>query len=269
MTDASLDSVADHGRRADTMRDGHGADSRFHPRAFVSTLMSEQLMESETSTTVGLLNSLCRAAAQHMGAAGVAIGLRSESGSAGVVASADDRSVLLDELQFSLGEGPSGQAFTTRRPVLVADLASTEGHAWPIYSASALESGVTGVFAFPLHVGAAAFGVLTVYTSAGGTLGRDQMNVALTFAEVATEILVDAGSALSADTPHSGVVEAAQDNRAEIYQAQGVTSVHLDISLAESMVRMRAHAFYHGLSLAELAALIMSGHVDLRTERDQ
>ena len=37
----------------------------------------------------------------------------------------------------------------------------------------------------------------------------------------------------------------------------------LGISLAEALVRMRAHAFSQDQSLAELAALIMSGEVVL------
>lgn len=236
-------------------------------RAAVAALMSAQTVVGEIPTIVVLLERLCRAAALHLFATGVAVGLMSESGSQGVVASADERSFLLDELQFSLGEGPSHDAFTMRRPVLIADLESSEGHSWPIYSAGALESGVSGVFAFPLHIGATSFGVFTVYTSGNGGLDHDLLGMALTFAEIATEILLDGDSAPADGSLHPGV-EAVLGYRAEIYQAQGVVTVRLGINLAESLVRMRAHAFSHDQTLAELAALIMSGDVGLESLAD-
>lgn len=249
------------------MSNDQGTGDDINRRAVVAELMSAHSVPGETITTVALLGRLCRAAAQYMSAVGVAVGLMSETGSAGVVAGADERSVVLDELQFSLGEGPGHDAFTMRRPVLIADLTSHEGQTWPIYSAGALESGVSGVFAFPLHIGAATFGVFTIYLGDISPMGSDQLNMALTFAEIATELLLDADSAPLDGSLHPGV-EAVLSRRAEIYQAQGVLTVKLSIGLAESLARMRAHAFAHNQSLAELAALIMSGHVDLASTTD-
>lgn len=240
------------------MSSGQGAGDAVDRRSMVAELMSDQTVVGETVTTVVLLGRLCRAAAHQMSAVGAAVGLMSESGSAGVVASADERSFALDEQQFSLGEGPSHDAFTMRRPVLVADLESAEGRAWPVYSAGALESGVSGVFAFPLHIGAAAFGVFTIYASHTGSMTYQQLNMALAYAEVATDLLLDGDFSPSDGSLHPGV-ERALTNRAEIYQAQGSVMAQLDISLAEALVRMRAHAFAQNQSLAELAALIMSG----------
>ena len=191
--------------------------------------MSAQAIAGEAVTTVSLLEQLCRATAQHTSAVGAAIGLMAESGSAGMIASTDDHSAVLDELHHSLGQGPSRDAFTLRRPVLVADLASPEGQAWPIYraGAGAAESGVGRVFAFPLHVGAAAFGVLSIYTTTAGRLDSDQLAMALTFAEVATEILLD-GDAAPLDGSLAAGMEKALTSRTEIYQAQGAVTAHLE-----------------------------------------
>jgi hypothetical protein len=244
------------------MSSGQGAGDAVDRRAIVAERMTAQTVAGETVTTVVLLGRLCRAAADQMSAVGAAVGLMSESGSAGVVASADERSFELDELQFSLGEGPSHDAFTMRRPVLIADMDSSEGRAWPIYGAGALEWGVTGVFAFPLHIGAAAFGVLTIYAGDGRPMDQEQLNMALAYAEVATELLLDGDFSPSDGSLHPGV-ERVLTNRAEIYQAQGSVMAQLGISLPEALVRMRAHAFSQDQSLAELAALIMSGEVVL------
>ena len=48
-----------------------------------------------------------------------------------------------------------------------------------------------GVFAFPMNVGAISFGVMDVFTEKPGSLSTDQMTLALTYAQIATEILLD------------------------------------------------------------------------------
>lgn len=244
------------------MNNGEGAGEPLDRHGAVAELMAAQATAGEDTTTVALLARLCRAAAQYTSALGAAVSLMSESGSVGVVASADQRSFVLDELQFALGEGPSHDAYTRRRPVLIADLQSSDGEAWPIYRGRAIEIGVNAVFAFPLHVGAATFGVLTIYTSGTPRLDAEQLKMALTFAETATEILMDGDPEPQDGSLHPGV-EKALSNRTVIYQAQGSVMVQLGVSLSEALVRMRAHAFAHEQSLAELAALIMSGDVVL------
>src|SRR5215203_2878114 len=52
----------------------------------------------------------------------------------------DDVARELDELQFSLGEGPCVEAFVDRRPVLVADLAEHANSRWPVFAAAALRT---------------------------------------------------------------------------------------------------------------------------------
>ncbi len=255
--------ISDHG----TNHDPHAATA-VDRRALVAELMSasSDSVEAEPASTVILLGRLCRAVAEYMSAAGVAVSLVSDAGSAGVVASSSELSSTLDELQFSLGEGPSRDTYSLRRPVLIADLGSSEGQSWPIYTAGALESGVHGVFAFPLHVGAATFGVFTIYRSSPGALNGRHLAMALTFAERATEILLTADSAPDGAL-HPGV-ESALSYRAEIYQAQGSVTVQLGISLAEALIRMRAYAFSHDHSLSELAALILSGEIVLESVTD-
>lgn len=244
------------------MSSDNGAGDPVDRRTLVGELVAAQAVADEPISTVVLLERLCRAAAEHLGAAGVAVGLMSDSGSEGVVASADERSSLLDELQFTLGEGPSHHAFRMRRPVLISDLESSEGDAWPAYRAAALEAGVSGVFAFPLHVGAATFGVLTIHLPNAGPLDNQRLAMALTFAESGVEILLNADTISPDGSPHPAV-EIALGHRAGIYQAQGWITVTLGVTLAEAMVRMRGHAFANDQSLAELAALILSGDVVL------
>ena len=72
------------------------------------------------------------------------------------VAASGSRSNGSRSLQFSLGEGPCFEAYRTRRPVLIPDLAAVAPTRWPGYAMAAHDHGVRAVFALPLQVGAAA-----------------------------------------------------------------------------------------------------------------
>lgn len=230
-------------------------------RALIAKLMAIQSVDGRPVDMIILLERLCRAAVHNLNVLGVAVSLMSDSGSGGVLAGWD-KGTSMDELQFTLGEGPSHDAFALSRPVLTTDLRSHDGAKWVGYSAAAQEAGVRAVFAFPLHIGAASFGVLTVYVERPGSLKSQQLTMALTFAEIATEFLLDEEIAAGEGRLHLGV-ETVLNYRAEIYQAQGAVMVDLDVSLTEALVRMRAHAYATDQSLAEIASNIMSGHLKL------
>jgi hypothetical protein len=203
-----------------------------------------------TPLAVAALQDLCRELTDRLGLLGVAVNLTSGQGSAGVVAASDDRCRQMDELQFSVGEGPCYDAVLRSRPVLTADLAAEGTAQWPGFTATALAAGVAAVFAFPLQVGAMCLGVLDVYAARSGSLGEAQVATALRYARAATAILLD-GSPGLAD---------AVDNRAEIYQAQGMVMVARSLGVAEALARMRAHAFARDLPLLAVALEILDGH---------
>jgi len=188
------------------------------------------------------------------------VSLMSAAGSEGVVAASDDRCRDVGEIQFATGEGPCHDAYAARRPVLTPDLRSVTHRRWPGYSSAAIESGVAGIFAFPLHVGAVVLGVLNVYTAQPGSLSQEQVAAALTRAQLATEILLD-GDLVSAGGRLDRDVSTVLDHRAEIYQAQGMVVVDLKVDLAEALSRMRAHAFGNEMPLIDLARDIIAGFV--------
>ena len=201
------------------------------------------------SPAVAGLEDLCRRLTARLGLRGAAIGLASGDGSTGVLAASDDHCLRIDELQFSAGEGPCFDAVRYCRPVLVPDLAADAGR-WPGYASSAIEAGVTGVFAFPLQVGALCLGVLDIYAVRPGSLTEEQITTTLTHARRAIEILLDGAPGLGAEI----------DDRAEIYQAQGMVMEARGVGAAEALARMRAHAFAREQSLLTLALGILAGH---------
>ena len=91
----------------------------------------------------------------------------------------------LDELQFSLGEGPCVQALVDRRPVLVADLAETADDRWPVFAAAARRTPVRALFVLPVQAGAITIGVLDLYRDSPGMLSLDELSGALRAADAA------------------------------------------------------------------------------------
>ena len=233
-------------------------DSAWHSRYLTARALIAAEAADGVHGVAGSLQRLCRSLTKHLSLTGVAISLMSEAGSQGVAAASDDDIKQIDELQFTTGVGPSHDAFLARRPVLTPNLGSGSGDRWPGYTSAAIAAGVGAVFAFPLHVGAVAFGVLDLYAARPGTLCDRQLAMALTFAQIATETLLDRDLAASGGHLEPSL-ELALDSRAEIHQAQGMLMVTLRVGPTEALARMRAHAFAHDQPLIGLAREIIAG----------
>ena len=206
----------------------------------------------------GLLHGLCLNLTSTLGVMGAAVNLMSAAGSDGVAAASEDRFRDVDELQFTTGEGPCHQAFASRRPVLTPDLRAAAVRQWPGYASAVLAAGVGAVFAFPIHLGGIGFGVLDIYAEKPGSMRPEQVTMALTYAQIATEIMLD-GDLTTASGELEPGLSTALDYRAEIHQAQGMAMVDLDVGPAEALARMRAHAFAHDHPLIDLARDIIGG----------
>lgn len=217
---------------------------------------------------LGLLQRLCAAAVRALSASGAGVSVMTKEGLRGLAVASDQASERIDELQFSLGEGPCMDAFSSSRPVLEPDLSGGGPARWPVYSAAAHAEGVRAVFAFPLQIGAARLGVLDLYRSEPGSLSGQEFNQALTFADVATTMLVDGQEQAPAGAAAEGLAEAF-DYRAEVHQAQGMVMVQASVSLAEALALLRAHAFAHARGLSEVAREVVTGTLRLDEEKHE
>jgi hypothetical protein len=227
-------------------------------QALARSLISAESARPGSDGLVSLLERLCMALTRHVSANGAAVHLMTQGSSDGVVAASSDRCQELVELEFTTGEGPSHDAFTRRKPVLIPDLRVTDGPRWPGYASAAVDAGARAVFAFPLNVGAAGLGVLDLFADTPGSLPEEDLAMALMFAQIATEVLLD-GRMTTPEGELNPDLASALDYRAEIYQAQGMLMVSLGVGLAEALVRMRAHAFSEDRPLIEVAHEIIGG----------
>lgn len=165
--------------------------------------------------------------------------------------SSDPVSALIEELQFTLGEGPCIDAFSGQRPVLESELAAAPTR-WPAFSPRAVDMGVHAIFGFPMVIGAARIGALNLYRAEPGPLRAEQHADALVLAGVAARAVLaaQAGAPPGALGPE---LEASSDFRVVVHQAAGMVSVQLDVSVAEALVRLRAYAYANDHSLNAVA----------------
>jgi len=174
----------------------------------------------------------------------------------------------LEELQFTLGQGPAMDVAVSGTPERVADLTGTEaGRRWPVFTQEATVRGVHGVFAFPVGAGAAMLGVLTVYRHQAGPLDTDQWLDALVIADALFVLALDHRRGLSPDL-HEVIDAAFTARRAEVHQAAGRVAAQNGIGVADALARLRAHAYGTGLSLHEVAADVMTGGLRLDTDHE-
>jgi len=102
-------------------------DQRAHVNGLVA---AEPPVTGDAHGTAGALRRLCTAAVKALPACGAGVSLMSDAGVRGVAAASDVASEHVDELQFTLGEGPCMDAFTSRRPVLEPDLTAGGALRW-------------------------------------------------------------------------------------------------------------------------------------------
>ena len=170
----------------------------------------------------------------------------------GSVCTTNEVSALIEQLQYALGEGPCIDAHNQDRPVLEPDLANPVTPRWIAFSGHAVDAGALAVFGFPLQVGAVRLGAMNLYRDRPGALTNDQHADALVMAEVAAQAVL----VLQANAPPGKLaaeLEAGADFHYVVHQASGQVAAQLDVSVAQALIRLRAHAFGNNRSLRDVA----------------
>jgi len=212
---------------------------------------------------------ICRACVDGLDVDGAAISLLTAGAARQTLAATDALAELLEDLQFTFNEGACMEAARTGNPVLVGDLRhSGEVERWPMFAAAVLErSAVRAVFALPLQWGAVNLGVLDLYRLQPGALDDAQLRDAIAAADAAALMMLG----LRTDPDQGGVdwLDHAVAHRAEIHQAAGMVSVQLDVTVAEALARMRAHAFVHDRLLIDVARDVVARRLMFTEDLEQ
>ncbi len=170
----------------------------------------------------------------------------------GSLCASNEVSQLIEELQYTLGEGPCVDAYQQDRVVAEPDLADPVTRRWIAFAPPALEAGVRAVFGFPLRVGSVRLGAIDLYRDRSGPLSDDQHADALVMADVTARWVLEA----QAGAPPGAVareLEVGSDFHFAVHNAAGMVSVQAGISVTEALIRLRAFAFSHDRLLADVA----------------
>ncbi len=198
---------------------------------------------------------MCSAGADLLSAGGVGVFVMAE-GVPGATFASNPFAASLEELQFTSGAGPGVDAYTDGIPVLECDLeAATER--WPGFCGSAVAAGARAAFSFPLRLGAARLGALSVYQSGAGPLDDDVYADALVLADVVTRGLLAAHATVPAGSSAVGLGDDGTFD-VTVHQASGMVSVQLEVGVGEALARLRARAFADDTPVTALAADVIA-----------
>jgi hypothetical protein len=195
--------------------------------------------------------ALCRAAVRWLGVDGASVTVTGGPAAREPLFATDELSSSLEELLLTAGEGPGAEDFGFGSPMLIPDLESVAAR-WPGFVPAAVAAGARAMFAFPLQAGAIRVGVLSLYRALPGSMTPEELADVLTFADIALQMVLDAAAGISG-SPEYRPLDGLSDGRAEVYQAIGMISVQLGVSLEDAFVRLRAHAFADGAALGDVA----------------
>jgi GAF domain len=228
-------------------------------RARVQGLVAERAGARGAALSAG---DACEVAGAVSGADGAWLTVMSDPARRELAHATGGRAAELEELQFTVGEGPCVDAFTAGAPVLVSDLnAAVWGARWPGFAVAAQEAGASAVFAFPLVQGAIRIGVLGLYRATPGPLSPEGLADVLVCADTALQLLLSTRSGANGDGQLDG--EGWGGHHARVYQATGMVSVQSGAGLEESLALLRAFAFAHDLPLGEVAERVVARQLRL------
>jgi hypothetical protein len=229
---------------------------RLEPEGFA------QIVAARHEQHVDPARSLCLATVEVLGVTGAGLVLMSGGQSLDFIGVSDGVSEAVEQMEYTLGEGPCVSAFRSKTPVFDADLADEETTSWPQFRRGALAAGIQAAFGFPLLIERICIGALNLYHDHPGALTDNQVADALVVANFASRSVL----AWQADAPPGTLawqLERAPQHKVEVHQASGRISVQVGVSLEDALVLLRAYAFSHDRPIIDVAADVAAGRLRL------
>ncbi|MBV9536768.1 MAG: GAF and ANTAR domain-containing protein [Solirubrobacterales bacterium] len=224
------------------------------------------MADTRSDGPVSLVDRVCLAAVELLSLQGAGVSLIVEGQLRGTAGVSEAGITAIQELQFTLGEGPCVEAWASAQPVLEPDLDDRGATRWPAFARAALEAGVRAMFAFPLRIGAIRIGVLVLYRDRPGALDGEDLAFGLLLADVATQVILGLQAGAPAERLHD-LLAREPAHWAEIHQATGMVALQLGVPLDEAFVRLRAYAFASDRPLREVAREVVARRLRLEEAR--
>lgn len=201
---------------------------------------------------------ICRLCIEMLGVSGAGISMVTPAGTRSVVFSSDETSARIEDLQFTIGEGPCVDAVKFGRPVLVGDLHNPDDvlvERWPEFMEGARLAAVRAVFSFPLRIGAISIGALDLYSKSPLEVSDNWLSSALMAADaVALALLLDT----HLEGRASDDFDVQSTFQVQVHQATGMVQVQLGMSAEDALLSLRARAFSSGRSLTDISSDVVA-----------
>jgi len=207
---------------------------------------------------------ICALAVAELAVSGVWVTLIAQAGTPApqqrLVRATDAISTRLEELQFTVGEGPGLEAVVFGTAILAPDLMVAASR-WPAFTSGAQAAGAAAVFAFPLSLGTIRLGSLDCYRTTAGQLDSRQIAAALVLAEMTFEAVLSE----TAGRAHNDLGWIT-DIHAEVHQASGMVKYDLGITMEAALLRIRGYAYANDMPVAMVAQRIVDRELFLEEE---
>ncbi len=218
------------------------------------------LADVATEGPDGGAGRICELCVDQLPMGGAAVSVMADVNRREVVYASDDVAMELEQLQFSLGEGPCVRAFSSGRPVLVPDLDTVLDSRWPMFGAAVARTPARAAYAFPLQVGVIAVGVLDLYRVLTGPLQGTELTGALMAADAVLWSLLGRRAGIGADPPPDGDRWLPEGRRAHnvVHQATGMIMAQTATEAETALAKLRAFAFLHERLIDEVATDVVA-----------
>jgi hypothetical protein len=225
------------------------------------------------------VGEICDTAMSLARADGAALAVLSRSAiSRELIYATDNLAQELDELQYTLGEGPCFDAYLDDEPQFHPELTSiSEPSRWPTFAADATELGAHALFAFPVPDGQRPIGVLELYRrSAGGLDAAECAAIVTCTAMIARRLLANwehhtslfGGLEEALDAAATTGITPGEDanpfTRTQIHIAGGMVAIQLGVDPDEGVDRLRAYAYACSRRISSVAADIIARRLALK-----
>lgn len=165
------------------------------------------------------------------------------------------QTMVLDESQFELDDGPCLRALRGQKAVFVPDLAASD--TWSVYAHSIKSSGVAGIFSVPIITDAGVTATLNCYALDSTTMDNAFCRAATLLAESFSAILRLALRLHPAATVSGAGFTAERDSRAVVEAAVGLMMIQEQGSREAALGSLSRLATENGSRIREEAAGIV------------
>ena len=202
---------------------------------------------------------LCIAFTEILSAEGAAITIGFGAPDRATLCATDHLSDRAEDSQDLLREGPSLDAFRTRTPICGLSLAE-QATRWPMLTQALDREGRPVVLhAFPMRPDSEVLGVVSAYQTHERGLSRSCADAQ--FLADAIGVAVLGGMDAPDDADQLWLV------RDRVSQATGMVVAQLRIAPPDAMALLRAHAFAHGTTVAEVSRGIVARELEFTADR--